>query len=59
MLWKVGDLDNCMAEMYGSLQQTYCNLNEVEGRQQFKRNSKGQYVNGGGLCLTAMTSVRL
>ena len=59
MLWKVGDLDNCMADLYGSIQQSYCDLNEVEGGQQFKRNSKGQYVNGNGLCLTAIASVRL
>merc|ERR1712032_1345986 len=50
-----GSLRNCLAEMYNSLQTSYCNLGEVTGSQQFKRNSKGQYVNG-GKCLTAITS---
>ena len=62
MLWKVGDLDNCLATTnYGSmfrkdlrLSQEHCSYSNINVRQQFKRNSKGQYVHSQStLCLTA------
>ena len=63
MMLRHGDLDMCLSfpntmSEESKLQMGICHYIIVNPQQQFRRNSKGQLVVWGNMCLTA-TTVRL